>query len=128
EVMHQTRIIPLDRREHLSERLRFWDGDSIGRWDGKTLVVDTANFSPKSNYMGAAENLHLVERFTRISPDEIRYQVTVDDPTVWTRPWTAMVRLRRTDEALYEYACHEGNRPLEGILAGARAQERAAAG
>lgn len=126
EVMHQTRIIPLDGRPHLPQRIRAWDGDSRGRWDGKTLVVDTTNFSPKSNFMGSAENLHLVERFTRIAPDEIRYEVTVDDPTVWTRPWTAMVRLRRTNEILYEFACHEGNRPLEGILAGARAREKAA--
>ena len=125
EVMHQTRIIHLDGRPHPPERLRFWDGDSRGRWDGKTLVVDTSNFSTKSNYMGSTENLHLIERFTRIAPDEIRYEVTVEDPTVWTRPWTAMVRLRRTDEVLYEYACHEGNLPLQGILAGARAQESA---
>jgi hypothetical protein len=128
EVMHQTRIIPLDGRPHLPERIRAWDGDSRGRWDGTTLVVDTTNFSPKSNFMGSSENLHLIERFTRIMPDEIRYEVTVDDPTVWTRPWTAMVRLRRTNEVLYESACHEGNRPLEGILAGARAQEKAAEG
>jgi len=126
EVMHQTRIIPLDGRPHLPQRLRLWDGDSRGRWNGKTLVVDTTNFSPKSNFMGSAEGLHLVERFTRIASNEIRYEITVDDPTVWTRPWAAMVRLRRTGEVLYEYACHEGNRPLEGILAGARAQERAA--
>ena len=103
-----------------------WMGWSNGRWDGKTLVVDTTNFSAKSNFMGSAANLHLVERFTRIAPDEIRYEVTVEDPSVWTRAWTAQVRLRRTDEALYESACHEGNLPLEGILAGARAQERAA--
>ena len=127
EVMHQTRIIPLDGRPHLPEGIRAWDGDSRGRWVGNTLVIDTTNFSPKSNFMGSAENLHLVERFTRIAPDEIRYEVTVDDPTVWTRPWTAVVRLWQTDERLYESACHEGNRPLEGILAGARAQERAAA-
>jgi len=126
EVMHQTRIIPLDGRPHLAQRLRAWDGDSRGRWDGTALVVDTTNFSPKSNFMGSSENLHLIERFTRIMPDEIRYEVTVDDPTVWTRPWTAIVRLRRTNELLYEFACHEGNRPLEGILAGARAQERTA--
>src|ERR1051326_5776943 len=126
EVMHQTRIIPLDGRPHLPERLRAWDGDSRGRWDGITLVVDTTNFSPKSNFMGSSENLHLIERFTRIAPDEIRYEMTVDDPTVWTRPWTAMVRLRRTEEHVAEFACQEGNRPLEGILAGAGAQERAA--
>jgi hypothetical protein len=128
EVMHQTRIIPIDGRPHLPPRLRAWDGDSRGRWDGKTLVVDTTNFSPKSNYMGSAENLHLVERFTRIAPDEIRYEVTVDDRSVWTRPWTAMVRLRRTNEVLYEFACHEGNLPLEGILAGARAREKESLG
>jgi hypothetical protein len=128
EVMHQTRIIPIDGQPHLPQRLRAWDGDSRGRWIDKTLVVDTTNFSPKSNFMGSAENLHLIERFTRIAPDEIRYQVTVDDPSVWTRPWTSVVRLRRTDEGLYEFACHEGNLPLEGILAGARAQEKAGQG
>jgi hypothetical protein len=126
EVMHQTRIIPVNGRAHLPQNFRAWDGDSRGRWEGKTLVVDTTNFSPKSNYMGAAENLHLVERFTRVAPDEIRYEVTVEDSSVWTRPWTAMVRLRRTEEIFYEYACHEGNLPLEGILAGARAEEKAA--
>jgi hypothetical protein len=126
EVMHQTRIIPLDGQPHLPQKLRAWDGDPRGRWEGKTLVVDTTNFSPKSYYMGSSENLHLVERFTRIAPEEIRYEVTVEDPTVWTRPWKAMVRLRRTNEVLYEFACHEGNLPLEGILAGARAQEKAA--
>jgi len=124
--MHQTRIIPLDGRPHLPASIRTWDGDSRGRWDGKTLVVDTTNFSPKSNFMGSSENLHLTERFTRIAADEISYEVTMDDPTVWTRPWTVMVRLRRTDEKLYENACHEGNRPLEDILTGARAQEKAA--
>jgi hypothetical protein len=90
-------------------------------------VIDTTNFSPKSNFMGSAENLHVIERFTRIAPEEIRYEVTVEDPTVWTRPWTAMVRLRRTNAVLYEYACHEGNLPLAGILAGFRAQEKEAA-
>ena len=125
EIMHQTRIIPLDGRPHLPASIRTWDGDSRGRWDGKTLVVDTTNFSAKSNFMGSSENLHLTERFTRVAPDEIRYEITMDDPTVWTRPWTAIVRLRRTEEKLYENACHEGNLPLEGILAGARAQEKA---
>jgi hypothetical protein len=127
EVMHQTRIIPVDGRPHLPRSIRAWDGDSRGRWDGKTLVIDTTNFSPKSNFMGSAENLHVIERFTRIAPEEIRYEVTVEDPTVWTRPWTAMVRLRRTNAVLYEYACHEGNLPLAGILAGFRAQEKEAA-
>ena len=126
EIMHQTRIIPVDGRPHLPANIRTWDGDSRGRWDGKTLVVDTTNFSAKSNFMGSSENLHLTERFTRVAADEIRYEITMADPTVWTRPWTAMVRLRRTEEKLYENACHEGNRPLEDILTGARAQEKAA--
>src|SRR5579859_7129908 len=124
EIMHQTRIIPLDGRPHLPGSIRTWDGDSRGRWDGKTLVVDTTNFSAKSNFMGSSENLHLTERFTRVAADEIRYEITLDDPTVWTRPWTAMVRLRQTQEPMYEYACHEDNSPLVGILSGARAGER----
>jgi len=126
EVIHEARIIALDGRPHLPQRLRMWAGDSVGRWDGQTLVVDTTNFSPKANFMGAHENLHLVERLTRVTPDEIDYQITLDDPTTWTRPWTAMVRLRRTQERIYEYACHEDNRPLEGILSAARAAEGAA--
>jgi hypothetical protein len=126
EVLHEARIIPLDGRPHLPESVRTWTGDSIGRWEGQTLVVDTANFSPKTNFMGSAENLHLVERFTRVAPEEIEYEMTLNDPTTWTRPWTAMARLRQTTDRLYEYACHEDNRPLEGILAGARAEQKAA--
>src|SRR6185436_10791416 len=98
------------------------------RWDGETLVVDTTNFSPKSNFMGSRENLHLVERFTRVSPDTIEYEITIDDPTVWTKPWTAMIRLRRTPEPIYEWACHEGNyEQIVGILGAARADAKAAA-
>jgi hypothetical protein len=122
EVIHETRIIPLDGRPHLPGTVRTWEGDSVGKWEGKTLVVDTTNFSPKTDFMGAAENLHLVERFTRVAPDEIDYEITLDDSTTWTRPWTAIIRLRQTREPIYEYACHEDNRPLEGILAGARAE------
>ena len=124
EVMHEARIISLDGSPHAPPHVRTWVGDSRGRWEGKTLVVDTTNFSAHANFLGSAENLHLVERFTRIAENEIRYQVTVDDPTTWTRPWTAMVRLRQTKERLYEFACHEGNQPLQGILAGARAEEK----
>lgn len=128
EVIHQARIIPLDGSPHLPPNIRSWDGDSRGRWEGNTLVVDTTNFSAKANFMGSAENLHLVERFTRVGPDEIRYEITLDDPTTWTRPWTAVVPLKRTDEKLYEFACHEGNADTEaGILLGARAAEQAAA-
>lgn len=124
EVLHEVRIVPLDGRPHLPAAIRTWEGDSRGRWEGTTLVVDTTNFSPKTNFMGSSENLHLIERFTRVAPNEIDYQITLDDATTWTRPWTAVVRLRQTQEKLYEFACHEDNRPLEGILAGARAAEK----
>ncbi len=109
EMIHEARIIPLDGRPHLPSGIRQWNGDSRGRWEGKTLVVDTTNFSPKSYYMGSAQNLHLVERFTRVSAGTLNYEVTVDDPTTWTKPWTAMVRLKATKEYIYEFACHEGN-------------------
>ncbi len=126
EVIHEARIIPLDGRPHLPDSIRAWQGDSLGRWEGNTLVVDTTNFSPKSNFMGSAENLHLVERFTRVAPDEIDYEITLNDPTTWTRPWAAMIRLKQAQERIYEYACHEDNRPMEGMLGGARAEEKAA--
>jgi hypothetical protein len=127
EVIHEARLIPLDGRPHLPPGIRQWNGDSRGRWEGKTLVVDTTNFSPRSNFMGSAENLHLVERFTRVAPDTVNYEITLDDPTTWTKPWTALVPLRRTSEDIYEFACHEGN-PLvmQGMLGAARADEQAA--
>jgi hypothetical protein len=127
ETIHDARIIPLDGRPHLPQTMRTWNGDSRGHWDGNTLIVDTTNFSQKANFMGSAENLHLVERFTRIAPDEIRYQMTVDDPSTWTKPWTAVLRLKQTQDKMYEVACHEGNfQVMEGMLLGARAQEKAA--
>ena len=126
EAIHETRIIPLDGRPHLPAGLRQWSGDSRGRWEGNTLVVDTTNFSPQSNFMGAAENLHLIERFTRVAADMLQYEVTVDDATTWTKPWTVMIRLKRTQDAIYEYACHEGNLvTMEGILGASRADEAA---
>ena len=109
EMIHGLRVIPLDGRPHLPQNIRNWNGDSVGHWEGKTLVVDTTNFSPKADFMGSAENLHLVERFTRVAADEIRYQMTVDDPATWTKPWTAVLRLKHTDEKIFEVACHEGN-------------------
>ncbi len=124
EAFHDARIIPLDGRPHLPPTIRSWNGDSRGRWQGKTLMVDTTNFSAKSSFMGAAENLHLVERFTRAAPDVIDYEVTIDDATTWTKPWTVLVRLKQTKEKLYEFACHEGNLPMMGTLAGAQAQEK----
>jgi hypothetical protein len=127
ESIHDARIVPLDGRPHLPQSLRRWNGDSRGRWEGSTLVVDTTNFSPQSNFMGSAEHLHLIERFTRVAPDAITYEMTVDDPTRWTKSWTAVIRLRSTQDQIYEFACHEGNYDLmQGILLGARAEEKAA--
>jgi hypothetical protein len=128
EMIHETRIIPLDDRPHLPPAVRQWLGDSRGRWEGDTLVVDTTNFSPDSNFMGARENLHVVERFTRVAADTLNYEVTVEDPTTWTRPWSALVVLKHKVEPVFEFACHEGNRSMTGILAGARVQEKKAAG
>ena len=126
ETNHDARIIPLDQRPHLAQSIRQWHGDSRGRWEGNTLVVETTNFSPKSNFMGSAENLHLVERFTRVAPDTINYELTLSDPTTWTRAWTAVIRLKQSQNKIYEFACHEGSQDvMVGILAGARAQERA---
>ena len=128
ETIHDARIIPLDGRPHLPPDVRAWNGDSRAHWDGETLVVDTTNFSPHSNFLGSVENLHLVERFTRVSAAEIRYEIMIDDPTTWTKPWSAMIRLKRTDEPLFEFACHEGNADTEaGMLLSAHAAEKAAA-
>jgi hypothetical protein len=127
EVNHEARVIPLDGRPHLPQSIRQWNGDSRGRWEGHTLVVETTNFAPKSYFMGSADRLHLVERFTRVSADRIDYQVTIDDATTWTKPWTAVVRLRSAQDDLQEFACHEGNHyVMRGILGGARAEEESA--
>jgi hypothetical protein len=127
ETGHEARIIPLDGRPHLPSGTPQWSGDSRGRWDGETLVVDTTNFSAKSNFMGAGAGLHLIERFTRVSPDTITYRMTLDDPATWTRPWTAEMPLKRTDQTLYEYACHEGNfLMMTGVLSGAHAHHGSA--
>ena len=123
EMIHEARIVPMDGRPHGT--LRRWMGDSRGRWEGDTLVVDTINFLPQVSVRGSDEQLHLVERFTRTDLDTIEYQITVDDPSVWTATWTARFPMRRVQDRIYEYACHEGNfRSVEGILLGARAQER----
>jgi hypothetical protein len=127
EAIHDARIIPLNGRPHLPQSIRQWHGDSRGRWEGNTLVVDTTNFSPQTNFMGSAENLHLVERFTRVDPDTIEYEITLNDPTTWTKPWTAVIPLKKSQDRIYEYACHEGNYDvMHGVLAGARAEEKAA--
>ena len=125
EAIHEARIIHLDGRPHLSASVRQWDGDSRGHWEGQTLVVDTTNFSARNDFMGSSDGLHLVERFTRVAPDRIDYQIEIDDPTMWTKPWTAVIRLKQSDARLYEYACHEGNHEIvRDMLAGARASEK----
>jgi len=127
EAIHDARIIPLDGRPHLPQNIRLWLGDSRGRWEGSTLIVETTNYSPKSSLLGSAENLQVVERFTRTALDRISYEITLTDPSTWATPWTAVVRLKRTDDKMYEDACHEGNQwVMTGILAGARAEEKAA--
>jgi hypothetical protein len=128
EMIHDVRIIPLDGRPHLSSAARQWMGDSIGHWEGDTLVVDTTNFTDKTHFRGSDRNLHVVERFTRTSPDTIRYRFTIDDPTAFTKPWTGEIAMSQGSGPVYEYACHEGNYSMASMLAGARAEEKAAAG
>ena len=123
------RQIPVTDRPHLPSGVRQWRGDSRARWEGETLVVDVRNFSPKNDFYGSRENLHLVERWTRLDSETLEYRVTIEDPTTWTRPWTVVLELARQDDAanrIYkEPRCHEGNYGLPALLAGARADERA---
>ena len=119
------RVIPMDGTPHMTERVRQLHGDSRGYWEGDTLVIETTNYSPKTSFMGASRRLQVVERFTRVSDDTLQLEVTVTDPNTWDAPWTAMIPLRSSSDPLYEYACHEGNIGMEGIMAGARALEKA---
>ena len=124
------RVIPLDGRPHLPPHFRTWLGHSVGRWEGETLVVDTTNFTDKSRFQGATEKLHLVERFTRVGPDLLKYDVTLEDSIAYTRPWTMELPLTLADNRknqIYEGACHEGNYSLATILAGARLLEKKSA-
>jgi len=109
ENVHEYRIVWLDGRSHPPASVTSWSGDSIGHWDGDTLVVDTTNFKPQLHPLGVSEKFHLIERFTLVSPGEIHYEMTFDDPDTWVKPWTAMIRLKHTDDRLFECACHEGN-------------------
>ena len=121
EMVHNARIIPIDGRPH--GELRQWSGDSRGRWEGETLVVETRNFLRETSLGGSSADTYLVERFRRMDPDTVMYEFTVEDPNNFTRQWTAMMPLRRTDGPLFEYACHEGNIGMEGIMAGARRKD-----
>jgi len=121
------RTIPLDGSPHLPATVRQWLGDARGHWEGNTLVVDTTNFTPRTNYQGSRENLHLTERFTRTGPNTITYRVTIDDPTTFVKPWAIEVPYTKGNEKenkIFEAACHEGNYAMVGILAGARALEK----
>jgi hypothetical protein len=129
ELIHEARIIPVDGRPHIPGAITQWMGDSRGRWEGNTLVVETTNFDKKANYQGSRDTLHLIERYTRIDENTLDYQFTVNDPHTFTRPWTVSRPMRRvTDgQSIFEYACHEGNHSMVGILSGGRADDRAAA-
>jgi len=134
EMIHDTRFIPTNGRAHLPASIRFLAGDSVGHWEGETLVVDTTNFTDKTNFRGPPRStrqdiyssaaLHVVERFTPVNANRISYQFTVEDPATWTSKWSGEIPLRRFDGPLYEYACHEGNYGLPNILKGARAAEK----
>ena len=126
EMMHRIRMIPTDGRPHLASNVRQWNGDSVGHWEGDTLVVDTTNFTDKTNFRGSGDKLHVIERFSRPSEDTLLYQFTVDDPETWTKPWTAEIAMPKVDGQVYEYACQEGNYGMANILSGARAAEKAA--
>jgi hypothetical protein len=123
EMIHDVRIVPLDGSPHLPKSVHLWMGDSRGHWEGNTLVVDTTNFSDKTNFRGADENMHLIEKFTRAGDDTMMYQFTVDNETAFTRSWTAQVPMTRSQDPMFEYACQEGNYSLTNVLAGARAEE-----
>ena len=126
EMVHTVRIVPLDGGPPLGDEFRLWSGDARGHWEGDTLVVETANFNTDRRWRNTTPSLTLVERFTRIDADTLEYEYTVTDPDTWTGPWTASIPLRRTDVPMFEFACHEGNRSMDGILAGQRALDRAA--
>jgi hypothetical protein len=139
EMNHDARIIPLDGRPHLPGSMRLWLGDSRGRWEGSTLVVETTNFTPKIASFsarrgaggveyGSGEHLRLIERFTRVDAQTLQYEFTVDDKTTFTRPFTGRLPMNLSDEQIYEFACHEGNYGLQNILRGGRVQERGVEG
>ena len=124
EMIHSARLVALNGRPHPPRSIRSLTGDSIGHWDGDTLVVDTTNFLQDAGFRGATASMHLVEKFTRVDKDTLRYEFTVDDPATWTGKWSASIPMTKTDELIYEYACHESNYGLEGVLKGARYEDQ----
>jgi hypothetical protein len=127
EMIHDVRVIPLVEKPHINEKIRLWHGDSRGYWDGDTLVIETRNFSDASEFMGSREKRKFTERITRTAQDNLEYQFTIDDESTWTAPWTAVVNYSHSPDPIYEYACHEANYSMSGILAGHRAEEARAA-
>jgi hypothetical protein len=127
EMIHEHRMVPLDGRPHVPGTIRLWQGDSRGRWEGETLVVETTNFNDNRNFQGSSQDMRLIERFTLTAPDTLVYEYTVDDPATFTKPWTARLPMARNPEPLYEYACHEGNYAMPHGLEGQRNIEKAAA-
>jgi len=124
EMIHETRLVPLDARPHVNDNIHTYMGDARGRWDGNTLVVETTNFDSRSAYRGAGERLRLIERFEPVAPDKVLWSVTVDDPSTWVRSWTFAMNLSKdATQAPFEYACHEGNYGLRNILSAARSEE-----
>jgi hypothetical protein len=119
-------MIPITNRPHLPSNVHLWLGDPIGRWEGNTFIVDSTNFRGDSQVGrgGGSEQLHLIERFSLVNAETLKYEVTVDDPASWTRPWTAVLFMKRTKDQIYEYACHEGNEAMSGTLRGTRVQEK----
>jgi hypothetical protein len=128
EMVHETRIIPLDGRPHVGPNIRLYLGDARGWWEGNALVVETTNFTDRTSYRGSSRDLRMIERFKPLTPDTVEWSVTFDDPATWTRPWTFAMILTRKDQSQqgFEYACHEGNYGMRNILAGARADDAAA--
>jgi hypothetical protein len=127
EMVHDARIVPLTGRPHAPQNIRPWLGDSRGKWEGDTLVVETTNFNEKNLPRGASMNLKLIEKFTRTASDILTYEFTLIDPDTWDVPWTGRIPLEKINEPIYEYACHEGNYGMDGILKGTRAEEARAA-
>jgi hypothetical protein len=126
EMRHDSRMIQTTNRPHLPDNVRLWLGDPVGKWEGDTFVVDTTNFrrDAVTGRSGNSEKLHMIEKFSRVGPDALKYEVTMDDPETWSQPWTAVLYMKQTKDQIYEYACHEGNEAMSGTLNGARVQEK----
>lgn len=127
EMIHDARVIPTDNSPHLPKNVRLLMGDPRGHWEGNTLVVETTNFTDKTAFRGSSKDLRLIERFTRTGPDTVMYEFTVNDPASFTKPWSAQIPMKPKRQPLFEYACHEGNYAMDGMLGGARKEEAAAA-